>query len=99
MTVTMKMKPFKNMTDEELEAAATAEVQTNNWTRAIMVRIDIPQEGLVCCRGIRILVGIVHSPTRKPGCHSQCPSDIAWAKDRDKVKKKIRKEKAKFYTR
>lgn len=35
-------EPFKNMTDEELEAVATAEVQKYNWTRAIMVRIDTP---------------------------------------------------------
>jgi hypothetical protein len=35
-------EPFKNMTDEELEAVATVEVQKYNWTRAIMVRIDTP---------------------------------------------------------
>lgn len=34
-------------------------------------------------------------PTRKPGCHSQCPEYIAWKKDHDKVKEKIRKEKEK----
>jgi len=35
-------EPFKNMTEAELEAVATAEVQKYNWTRAIMVRIDTP---------------------------------------------------------
>jgi len=34
-------------------------------------------------------------PTRKPGCHSWCPEYIAWKKDHDKVKEKIRKEKEK----
>lgn len=38
-------------------------------------------------------------PTRKSGCHSQCPEYIAWRKDYDKVKEKIRKEKGKFYNR
>ena len=38
-------------------------------------------------------------PTRKPGCHSRCPEYIAWKKDHDKVKEKIRKakEKEKLY--
>lgn len=36
-------------------------------------------------------------PTRKPGCHSQCSKYIAWKKDYDKVKEKIRKERDKFY--
>ena len=38
-------------------------------------------------------------PARKPGCHSQCSEYIAWKKDYDKVKEKIRKEKDKFYNR
>jgi hypothetical protein len=38
-------------------------------------------------------------PTRKPGCHSQCPEYIAWKKDHDETKEKIRKEKEKFYNR
>lgn len=32
----------ENPYDEELEAVATVEVQKYNWTRAVMVRIDIP---------------------------------------------------------
>ena len=34
-------------------------------------------------------------PTRKPGCHSRCPEYIAWKKDHDEVKERIRKEKEK----
>ena len=35
-------EPYNSMTDEELEEAATAEVQKYDWTRVIVVRIDTP---------------------------------------------------------